>query len=274
VNEWQLDPGVLAGAGVALAFFAQGWLRLRRRGRVGWDRAALFCLGVAVATLALVSPLHEIGEASLLSAHMLQHVALGDIAPALLVVALRGPLTFFFLPADVLRRLARLRPLRRTLSWLLRPRVSFGVWALTLGLWHVPAAYDYALTHPLAHELEHVSFMTGGLLVWAQLVDPARRQALTRSGRLAYAGCLFAAGSALASVLVFAPAPLFPSYNPAPEPLLGLSPRGDQQLAGLVMLVEQAAALALCAAFLLRGVARPSRQRASRATRLSGASAS
>jgi len=29
-----------------------------------------------VATLALVSPLHEIGEASLLSAHMLQHVAL------------------------------------------------------------------------------------------------------------------------------------------------------------------------------------------------------
>jgi cytochrome c oxidase assembly factor CtaG len=273
VNEWQLDPGVLAGAGVALAFFAQGWVRLRRRGRAGWDRAALFCLGVAVATLALVSPLHEIGETSLLSAHMLQHVALGDIAPALLVVALRGPLTFFFLPADVLRTLARVRPLRRALSWLLRPKVSFGVWALTLGLWHMPAAYDYALTHPLAHELEHVSFMTGGLLVWAQLVDPARRQALTRSGRLAYAGCLFAAGSALADVLVFAPGPLFPSYNPAPEPLLGLSPRGDQQLAGLVMLVEQAAALALCTAFLLRGVARPLRQRASRATQLSGVSA-
>jgi len=182
VNEWQLDPGVLAGAGVALAFFAQGWLRLRRRSRAGWDRAALFCLGIAVATLALVSPLHEIGEASLLSAHMLQHVELGDIAPALLVVALRGPLTFFFLPAALLRRLARLCPLRRALSLLLRPRVGFGVWALTLGLWHVPAAYDYALTHPLAHELEHVSFMTGGLLVWAQLVDPALGDAHLEQG--------------------------------------------------------------------------------------------
>ncbi len=183
MNEWQLDPGVLAGAGVALAFFAQGWLRLRRRSRAGWDRAALFCLGIAVATLALVSPLHEIGEASLLSAHMLQHVALGDIAPALLVVALRGPLTFFFLPAALLRRLARLRPLRRALSLLLRPRVGFGVWALTLGLWHVPAAYDYALTHPLAHELEHVSFMTGGLLVWASSsTRPAGGRSPARGG--------------------------------------------------------------------------------------------
>jgi putative membrane protein len=267
-NEWTLDPGVFAAAGVALAFFAQGWVRLRRRRRAGWDRVALFVLGVAVATLAIVSPLHEIGEESLLSAHMLQHVLLGDVTPALLVVALRGPLTFFFLPADVLRALARVRPLRRALSWLLRPKVSFGVWALTLGLWHVPAAYDYALTHSLAHELEHVSFMTGGLLVWAQLVDPARRRALTRSGRLAFAVCVFAASSALADVLGFAQPAIYPRYVGA----AGLSARGDQQLAGLVMLVEQATTLALCVAFLLRVVAGPSRQRASRETRLSGVS--
>ena len=228
----------------------------------------LFGLAVAVATLALVSPLHEVSE-STLSGHMLQHVLLGDIAPALLVVALRGPLTFFFLPANVLRPLARRRRLRRMLAWLLRPKVSFSVWAVSLGLWHIPAAYDYALTQPLVHVLEHVSFMLGGVLVWVQLVDPARRQALSRAGRLIYAVCLFAAGQALADVLVFAQ-PLYPSYD---DPLFGLSPRSDQQLAGLVMLVEQTVALTICAAFLLRPAVASPRPHVSRARRLSAASA-
>ena len=268
ISEWELDPGVLAGAGVALVLFAQGFKRLRRRGRASSDRAVLFGLGVAVATLALVSPLHEISE-SLLAGHTLQHVLLGDVAPALVVLALRGPLTFFVLPPFVLRSLARRRALRRVLALLLRPKVSFSVWALSLGLWHVPAAYDYALTHPLAHELEHVSFMLGGLLVWVQLVDPARRRALSRNGRLVYAACLFAAGQALADVLLLA-APVYPSYD---EPPFGLSPLADQQLAGLVMLAEQALALSACVFFLLRpSFARP-RLRASRARRLSAASA-
>jgi putative membrane protein len=240
ISEWELDPGVLAGAGVALALFAHGFVRLRRRGRATWDRAALFGLGVAVATLALVSPLHELSE-SLLAGHMLQHVLIGDIAPALFVVALRGSLAFFFLPAFVLRALARRRGVRRALAWLLRPRVSFSVWALSLGLWHVPAAYDYALTHQVVHDLEHVSFLVGGMLIWVQLVDPARRRALSRNGRLLYAVCVFAAGQVLADVLMFAP-PLFPSY----------ASRSDQQLAGLVMLVEQALALGACVLFLLR----------------------
>jgi cytochrome c oxidase assembly factor CtaG len=246
ISEWELDPGVLAGAGVALALFAKGFVRLRRRGRATWDRAVLFGLGVAVATLALVSPLHEISE-SLLAGHMLQHVLIGDVAPALVVVALRGPLTFFFLPASLLRPLARRRGLRSLLAWLLRPGVSFSVWALSLGLWHVPAAYDYALTHQVVHDLQHVSFMVGGVLIWAQLVDPARRRALSRNGRLVYAVCIFAAGQVLADVLLFA-APLFPSY----------ASRSDQQLAGLVMLVEQALALGACVVFLLRpSFARP-----------------
>jgi len=255
ISEWELDPGVLAGAGVALVLFAQGFVRLRRRGRAdlaGLGRGAVFALGVAIATLALVSPLDAIGEDSLLSAHMLQHVAIGDVAPALLVVGLRGPLTFFWLPAAVLGPLARRRPLRRLLGWLLRPKVSFGIWALSLGLWHVPAAYDYALTHQLVHDLEHVSFMAGGLLVWAQLVDPARRRALSRNGRLAFAACLFAAGLVLADVLIFASGPLFPSYAVEPERLLGLSPLDDQRLAGLVMLVEQGLALSACVVLLVR----------------------
>jgi putative membrane protein len=238
---------IVAGGALALAVFVQAFVRLRRRGRpdlAGLDRAALFVLGIAVVGVALLSPLDEVAERSRLSAHMLQHVLIGDVAPALLVVAIRGPLTFFLLPPAVLRRLARIRTLRSLLGLCLRPRVAFAIWVLALGLWHVPGAYDYALAHPLAHDAEHLSFMAGGMLVWMQLVDPARRRALGRSGRLAFACCLFVAGQVLAVILLLSAAPLYATY----------ASLHDQQLAGLVMLVEQALSLGVCAAFLLRGL--------------------
>jgi len=245
---------IVAGGALALAAFVQAFARLRRRGRpdlAGFDRAALFVLGIAIVGVALLSPLDALAERRL-SGHMLQHVLIGDVAPALLVVALRGPLTFFLLPPAVLKRVARIATLRSLLGWLLRPRVAFAIWMLALGLWHVPLAYDYALAHPLAHAAEHLSCMTAGLLVWTQLVDPARRRVLGRSGRLAFACCLFVPGQVLAGVLLGSPVPLYASYASV----------GDQQLAGLVMLVEQATSLGACAAFLLPVVPRiPERNR-------------
>jgi cytochrome c oxidase assembly factor CtaG len=278
-TTWDPAPAILAGAGAALVLFAQGLVRLRRRGRAdlaGIDRALLFSLGVAVAVVALVSPIDTVGDEYLLSAHMLQHVLIGDVAPALLVVAVRGPLAFFLLPCSALRVLARGRVLRRVLAGLLRPGVSFGVWALAIGLWHIPAAYDYVLTHPLAHDFEHLTFMLGGVLVWVQLVDPARRRALGRTGRLAFAACMFVAAAALANLLLAYATPLYASYARIPDRLFGLSPLRDQQLAGLVMLVEQALSLGACAAFLLRGpvgqraAAAPARAMTKAARRLPG----
>src|SRR5205085_4188204 len=118
--------------------------RLRARGRkdlAGWDRAVLFVLAVALGVLVLVSPVDTIGDDYLLLVHMFQHVVLGDLAPALALVALRGPLVFFLLPPAVLRPLARSGWVRATLRFLIRPSVSFVLWALAIGSWHVPAAY-------------------------------------------------------------------------------------------------------------------------------------
>jgi len=98
-------------------------------------------LALALATLPLVSPLDQAGDKFLLSAHMLQHVLIGDAAPALALVVLRGPLLFFVLPAPILRVLGHRRRLRGTLAFLLRPPVSLALWALVIGAWHVPAAY-------------------------------------------------------------------------------------------------------------------------------------
>jgi cytochrome c oxidase assembly factor CtaG len=267
IDDWQLDPRVLAAAALALVLFAQACRRLRRRGRAdlaGWSRAGLFVLGIAIATLALVSPLDPIGEDYLLSGHMLQHVLIGDLAPALLVVALRGPLLVFVLPREVLRPLGHRQMPRRVVAYLLRPRVSFAVWALGIGLWHIPAAYDYALDHQLVHNLEHLTFMLGGLLAWAQLVDPARRRALDPHGRLVCAASMVVAAQALAAVLVLSSGPLYSSYAAEPHRLLGLSPLHDQQLAGALMVVEQMMSVGVFATVLL---ARRTRVRISLARR-------
>ena len=131
------------------------------------------------------------------------------------------------------------------------PVVALPAWALAFGLWHIPAVYDYAAAHPAVHRLEHASFVAAGFLVWTLLVDPARRGHLSRGRRLALIGALFALGTVLADVLIFSLTPLYPAYAAQPHRVFGLSPLHDQQLAGLVMTVEQLVALGTCAAILL-----------------------
>jgi putative membrane protein len=245
-TAWEPAPAVLAGAGLTLLLFVRAFVRLRRRGRAdhaGWSRLLLFVLALALGTLALVSPLAEVGESDLLSGHMLQHVLIGDAAPALALVALRGPLFFFLLPRFVLRRL---HPLRRMFAFLLRPSVAVAIWMLAIAAWHVPAAYDGVLPHQTVHDLEHLSFVAAGLLVWMQIVDPARRRRLGASQRFAVMLTVSAAGAVLALVLVVSPTQIYPAYGGA----FRLSAAADQQLAGIVMLVEQVSSLGLCAWFL------------------------
>ena len=251
LGSWQAPPLALGGLGLAAVLFAQAFVRLRRRGRADLtpaSRAVLFGLALALAVVVLVSPLDRVAERSLLSAHMLQHVLLGDAAPALGLVAIRGPLLFFALPPAVLGPLARSPRVRAALATLSRPRVAWTLWAANLGVWHVPALYDAALRHPLLHDLEHACWLLAGLLVWTLLVDPAGRGRVSVGGRIALAVALFAAGQALSDVLVFSFRPLYPAYEGA----YGISGQTDQQLAGLVMMVEQLLTLGTCVALLLR----------------------
>lgn len=241
-SAWSAPVVPLAVAGLAAILFAQALVRLRRRGRsdlAGPGRALLFGAGLGLAVLALVSPLDPLGEDYLLSAHMLQHVLLGDAAPALVVAALRGPLVLFMLPPVALRPLARRVALRRLLHALLRPPVAFAVWVGVFGLWHVPALYDSAVAHAAVHDLEHLSFALAGALVWTALIDPTRRRQATVHARILLAVGLFLAGQVLADVLIFSLTPLYSAYADQPERIFGLAPLLDQQLAGVVMMVEQ-----------------------------------
>lgn len=227
----------LAGALLAGALFARGFARLRRGGRAssaGWDRAVLCATGIAAGLVAVVV-VHEAAEERA-SAHMLQHVLLGDLAPALLLVSIRGPLAVAVVPRTVRRLLAR-----RGARVLLRPGPSLAVWAGLLWLWHVPPVYDAALASEWVHPLQHASFLLGGLLLWNQLVDPLRRGLLSLWGSLGYALVAMVVAQMLVALLIL-------SYRP----LYAYGSVGDQGLAGLVMALEQLATLGAFAFFRLR----------------------
>ena len=269
-SQWSADPGPLIAAAIALALFTHGFIRLRRRGRrdhAGWDRALLFGLGVAVSVVPLVSPIDPLSDDYLLSVHMFEHVALGDAGPALMVCAVRGPLLVFMLPGLVLRPLARSARIRGGLGYLTRPRVSLAAWVVVMAAWHLPWVYDYAVAHQTVHDLEHLSFAIVGVLVWIQLVDPARHGRLRVPQRLLFALALFVFGQVLADVLLLTLTPLYPHYADQPLRVMGISPLLDQRLAGFVMMTEQALSLGTFALVLhLSSRLRPAVARAHEAT--------
>jgi cytochrome c oxidase assembly factor CtaG len=211
----------------------------------------LFGLALVAGLVAMSAPLDRLAEESL-AAHMLQHVLIGDVAPALALVAVRGPLLFFVVPAFLLRAVSRSPRARATLSALTRPFLAFGVWAGTLAFWHLPAVYDATLSSAPLHVLEHTMFLVSGTLAWIQIVDPARRGALGTVGRLMFVLAMFVAGQMLAMTLVLAPEALYEAYAGPRERLFGMSALEDQETAGLTMMVEQLVVLGAAAAVLLR----------------------
>lgn len=218
----------------------------------------LFAAGLALAVLPLVSPLDAAGDDYLLSAHMLQHVLIGDAAAVLLVLAVRGPLVFFLLPGVLLKRLAAVRPLRSALGLLLRPRVSFTLWVVIILGWHIPTLYDAALRHESVHVVEHVCFVVVGVLVWTQLIDPAHHSRLSERGRVAFALGLLIASQPIVVAFISSPRVLYTPYAEQHARLFGLGALTDQRWAGAVMMIEQVLTVGVFVLLQLRPLLRRS----------------
>lgn len=241
---------------VALAFAlvalpTRAVVRLHRRGRRGrapWSRVALAALAGALTLVALLAL--DGAADTMLAAHMLQHMMIGDLVPVLIVLAVRGPLVVQVVPAGIVRA-ARGVGLQRVLAFATRPAPAFVFWATALAVWHVPAMYDRALENEPLHAFEHMTFLVSGILVWTVLLDPARRGLLPGWRRFGYALALLTASGILANKLVLSYRPLYPAYA-GPDAMFGLSPVRDQDLAGLVMMLEQLATLGTFAVLTAR----------------------
>ena len=239
-HTWGLEPGTLIGLAVTAIVYSVGLAKSWRAARVGhgikkWE-AACFAAGWAALFVALVSPLHPLGEI-LFSAHMVQHEMLMLVAAPLMVLG--RPMVGFLraLPAPLANSLGRFSntPGWKT-SWgaVSHPFSAWSIHAIVLWGWHAPSLFQATLTSEWVHAAQHISFLLSALLFWWAIFHGHR--GVTNYGTaVLYLFTTAVHSGLLGALLTFSRTPWYPAYDDTQ--VWGLSALEDQQLGGLVMWV-------------------------------------
>jgi putative membrane protein len=230
VLGWQLDPvliGTLVTVVVAYAL-AVGPLRARLGGPRQFPAlpVAIFATGLVTVFLAEASPLHDLGEIYLFSAHMVQHLILSYVVPPLLIAGT---------PTWVLRPLLCNRFILPVARRLVHPAVALLVFSIGFSLWHIPTIYEGALQSSLVHHLEHIVFIGTALLMWWPVMSPLPElPRLDHGPRIVYLVLLPIGQFFVAAFLTFSPSAFYATYRAAPR-ITNLTAVADQQLGGIIM---------------------------------------
>jgi putative membrane protein len=234
--SWSFEPGVLIGVAVVGGAYVSRWRSVRRghSARPAADapiwRLCCFLGALLISLAALVSPIDALAD-QLFFMHMVQHMLLLDLVPILAILGLTKV---------ILRPVTRaVREIEEQASVFAQPAFAVVLYVGVIWAWHVPAAYDFAVRHPLVHVLEHVTFILAGSLYWWHLLSPIRaRLRLDGMGPVVYMASTKLFVGALGMGLAFAPSALYPYYEHHAR-VWGLSAHDDQSIAGLIMAVEQ-----------------------------------
>src|SRR4051812_42883266 len=112
-------------------------------------------------------------------------------------------------------------------------------------VWHNTALYDAAHVNPLVHLGGHLSFFFHGVALRWPLIQPVpMRRSLTGLQPVAYIATAKAALAVLGVYLTWSTSAIYPYYEATPR-IWGLSPIEDQNVAGVIMMVEQSLTLAV-----------------------------
>jgi putative membrane protein len=241
----QLLPATIAGVLYALRAHA---LRGTARAVPGIRQASFYGgLVLIVATLTATGRLSD----ELFAAHMAEHLLIADLGALLLVLGLTGP---------VLAPVLRIRAFDR-LRILAHPLVAFPLWALDLYLWHVPALHEAAVRHAGVHALQHMSFVFFGANMWMALLGPLPKPAwFGNLAKLVYVIAVRLTGAVLGNVFVFGGHVFYGVYA-AGERAHGISPAGDQNAAGAIMMIEGSLLTIFLFAWLFARTAREGEER-------------
>jgi len=267
-TAWSFDLGIVVPLFLSAWLYSRGVERMWRRSGAGrgvrrWE-AACFAGGWVALLVALVSPLHAVGEA-LFSAHMVQHELLMAVAAPLLVLG-RPVVPFLWaVPMRWRRRVggwSKRTPVRAAWRGMTGPFAAWFLHAAALWLWHLPPAYQAAVRSGAVHALQHASFLGTGLLFWWAVLHG-------REGRVGYGASvlsLFATAmhsGGLGALLTLTSRPWYPWYAGSTA-AWGLTPLEDQQLAGLIMWVPAGAVYLIAALALVAAWMRESGRRGAR----------
>lgn len=236
----------LLGAAVSVLVFPGESRRARRR---AWLTAG----GVASLGVAVSAPVEALADRTF-SAHMLQHLVLMVVAPAMLVAG-RAMSTLLATGRQIgvvparrsgLARRCRAAAIDRGAVLLATAAVLH---ALVLTFWHLPSVFESAVDNPLVHAVEHASMLTAGLALFAAWGMFARRAPVP-----AFAATFATAvhGAAVGALITFAARPVYAVAD-------GTASLGDQQLAGLLMWIPTGLVYVVLAALVVWRSAIPPR---------------
>jgi cytochrome c oxidase assembly factor CtaG len=233
LGEWTLDPVLVAALCLAAALYGWGAIRCGARWP-GW-RTASFAAGLLAVALALLSGIDLYAD-ELLSMHVLEHLLLILVAPALLSIG-----------APVRLALSACAPrARRAIGGLLRSRIvrlatrpacGFALFGAVVLATHLTGIYEAALRDQTLHAGEHAAYFWSGLLLLAPLLaaDPIPHP----PGAIARFSWLMAAMVVMAlpaGAFLFDGQVRYPYYSSSAR-LLHVSAIADQRAAGVLMLV-------------------------------------
>jgi cytochrome c oxidase assembly factor CtaG len=222
LSAWSWNPAVLITAGIALSAYL---IVFGVSQRFVW-----FLTALVVFVLTLLSPINALADGYLFSAHMLQHILLLLVIPALLLVSL--PRSFSL----------RLRP-----RILVHPVTGWMAGVGAMWFWHYPVLCNAAVASRPVYALQTVSLVVLGILFWRQVIAPREEERLSPPAAVLYLFSACVTCSALGIILTFSPVTVCPIYTmPATDPfgIAGtirstwtITPERDQQIGGLLMWV-------------------------------------
>lgn len=191
-------------------------------------QVVLFYLGLIVVYLAVGSPLDQLGEQFLFSAHMVQHMLLIYVGPVLLMLGIPTWLIDWCLKPKILRKF---------MQTLTHPACGGIAFTFTYTIWHIPVLYEAALHDKRIHVLEHwTMFFLAILMLWPYLTTSRQVPRYSYKIRMLGIFLLMVGQLPVFAFLSFSGEALYSTYAWAPR-ITDLDPLNDQILGGIIMKV-------------------------------------
>jgi putative membrane protein len=225
-----VHPSTVVGLGLLAALYTWRARRGRTEGQppLGKAKPALFATALVVMFLSLNGWLHDLSDAYLFSAHMVQHLLLALVVAPFLVMGT---------PGWMLRPALRIPLVRAIATRITHPFFCFLSFSIVVAAWHLPVMYNAALaSHPL-HIVQHLTFLVTSVLMWWPVLSPMPElPRISYPLQMLYLFLMSITMSIVSICIAYADEVLYPAYASAPR-IWGISPMSDQMLGALIMWV-------------------------------------
>lgn len=175
-------------------------------------------------------PLGPLGASYLASVHMIQFLAVGVAAPALILLGI---------PPRAFERLREYPRMLSILRGMTHPLHAFLIFNVVMTVSHWPSVVDGLMPTQLGSFALDVFWFAGGLVFWWPIVAPVPdRSGFHPLGKIGYLALNAFLVRPPFAMMIFSESPIYAIYELAPPP--GGDALGDQQIAAAIMKIGTA----------------------------------